>query len=199
MHITDIEKEIHHIESLLNSSVKKLDIKKKQLIEQEEKSQVISLSTKLIEHYLESVSSSVSGTLEDLMRSALQVFNMDITVSLEYREGVRGGYRTVVSQGEVSGGLDSFGGGVLSLVSFIMLVSTIVLKKKRRFIMLDESFSAVSVEYQEGLSNFVRQLCDDFNFDIALVSHQKSLNVEATRTYEVSTDNRKGTVIRKEN
>jgi hypothetical protein len=198
MTLEQISNELHLTETLLKRATRELDEKKDILASKEEKSQVVSLATKILENYLESVSSSVSGTLEELMRSALKVFNMNIDVTLEYHEGARGGYRTSIRQGNVTGGVNSFGGGVLSLISLIMLVSTIVLKKKRRFIVLDESLNAVSIEYQEGLSNFIRQLCDDFDFNIVLVSHQKSLNTEATRAYEVSSVEGKGTVIRKE-
>ena len=193
-----VNKEIHLVESLLLRCQNQISTKQEMLSTKEERAQVISLSTKILENYLESVSSSVSGTLEELMKSALSIFNMGIDVTLEYREGARGGYRTVISQGDVTGGVDSFGGGVLSIISLIMLVSTIVLKKKKRFIVLDESLNAVSVDYQESLSNFLRQLCDDFEFDIVLISHQKSLNTEATRNYEVVSVEGKGTIIRKE-
>lgn len=193
-----INKEIHLAESLLKRCESQIELKRELLSEKEERAQVISLSTKILENYLESVSSSVSGTLEELMRSALSIFNMNIDVTLEYKDGARGGYRTKITQGAVSGGVDSFGGGVLSIISLIMLVSTIVLKNKRRFIVLDESLNAVSVEYQESLSNFLKQLCDDFQFDIVLVSHQKALNTSASRTYDVYSNETKGTVITRE-
>lgn len=198
MKLLDIEKEIYLAENNLSRNYNDLTAKRESLETKEDRAQIVSLATKILENYLESVSSSVSGTLEELMRSALKVFNMDIDVTLEYHGGSRGGYRTKIKQGDVVGGVNSFGGGVLSLISLIMLVSTIVLKKKKRFIVLDESLNAVSVEYQEGLSNFMKQLCDDFDFNIVLISHQKALNTEATRTYEVSSLEGKGTVIRKE-
>lgn len=194
MELKEAELELHHITKTLTDKKKTLLSKTKLISELEEGSQVTSLANSILELYLESVSNSVSGTLEELMGSAMQVLNMDVEVGLVYREGARGGYSLSIKQGEVEGTLESFGGGVLSLVSFIMLVSTIVLKEKRRFIVLDESLNAVSFVYQEPLSNFMRQLCDDFGFDILLISHQPELDTHASSQYLVTKGN-KGTKI----
>lgn len=196
MQLNDIEKQLHYYERLLSDSESKLGKLKNSLNEAEQEAQIISLATKILEAYLESVSKSVSGTLETLMQSALQVFNMGVQVRLDYTEGARGGYRPVITQDGVEGGLESFGGGVMSLISFIMLISTIVLKKKKRFIVLDESLKEVSAHYQEPLSRFIRQLCDDFEFTILLVSHQPELNTEASIHYEIGV-NKSGTTITK--
>lgn len=182
---------------LLSSAKSELKKKSQELSEAELEAQTISLATKILEHYLESVSHSVSGTLEALMESALSVFNMGVQVKLEYTEGALGGYRPVITQDGVEGGVESFGGGVMSLISFIMLVATIVLKKKKRFIVLDETLKEVSVHFQEPLSRFMRQLCDDFEFTILLISHQPELNTESSIHYEVGTGKHGTTITRK--
>jgi DNA repair exonuclease SbcCD ATPase subunit len=197
MQLSEVQKKLYHVNSVIAGTKKKIEETRTLVSEDEHNIKVIDLSSTILENYLSSVSKSVSGTLESLMRSALNVFNMDIDVRLEYKEGAQGGYRPVISQNGVTGGVTSFGGGVLSLISFIMLVSSVVLKEKRRLLILDETFSAVSAEYQEPLSNFISQLCKDFGFTIIVVSHQPALNTHASTSYVVSSNKKEGTIIKK--
>ena len=55
----------------------------------------------------------------------------------------------------------------------------IAIMNKPRILVLDETLSAISIEYQEKLSMFISQICRDMGFTILLVSHQPTLAEKA--------------------
>jgi ABC-type hemin transport system ATPase subunit len=82
--------------------------------------------------------------------------------------------------------MEAHGGGLASILGFLIRVLLIVATGKRRLLVLDEPFSAVSSELQEPLSALMRSIVDDLNFQILLVTHQPTLAASADVTYMVA-------------
>lgn len=66
-------------------------------------------------------------------------------------------------------------GGVVVALSFVFVVFQILRGGYRRVLFLDELFTQVSAEYYDGFITFVRRVCNEFSFDILLVSHDVRL------------------------
>ena len=66
-------------------------------------------------------------------------------------------------------------GGVIVALSFVFVVFQILRGGYRRVLFLDELFTQVSAEYYDGFITFVRRVCNEFSFDILLVSHDVRL------------------------
>ena len=86
----------------------------------------------------------------------------------------------------VAGFEETRGGGIMALISFLFRIVVIAILNKPRLIMLDETLSAVSIEYQEKLSNFIKQIADDMGFVIIIISHQPTLAEKSNIQYIVS-------------
>lgn len=83
--------------------------------------------------------------------------------------------------------LDSRGGGLVSIVSFLLrlVILCLIDKKAERFIALDEPFSALSENYHENLVSTVKQIAVKLNVQLLVVSHQKSLDSFGDVVYEL--------------
>lgn len=85
---------------------------------------------------------------------------------------------------DTDGVVESFGGGLLSVIAFVLKIVAVVLVENRRFMILDESLSMLSDEYQEPMSKFIATLCKELGFTIVLISHQPKLSTYADVCYE---------------
>lgn len=72
--------------------------------------------------------------------------------------------------------VDSNGGGINSLISFVFNLFLLVKLGKRRFLAYDEAFTAISDAYIERFIEFVRQMCKDLKVDLLLVSHDARIS-----------------------
>lgn len=83
--------------------------------------------------------------------------------------------------------MDSRGGGVGAVIGFLLRVSIILLMpKQRKILLLDETFAQLSAEYLPNLSEFIRQLVDQSDIQIIMVTHQEELAESADVCYHVS-------------
>ena len=121
------------------------------------------------------VNSGLSSIFEDSLK-------LIIESSVKYSKTT---FKLQLSNDGVMGMEETHGGGVLSVVAFILRVVITLLTDKRKFLVFDESLSMVSLGYQDKLSHFIRQLCDDLGFTVLLISHQPALSEYATLKYEV--------------
>lgn len=83
--------------------------------------------------------------------------------------------------------LDSRGGGVVSIVSFLLRLVLMCMmdKKAERFLALDEPFSTLSENYHENLVVAVKSIVEKLGVQLLVVSHQKSLDSFGDVVYEL--------------
>lgn len=79
--------------------------------------------------------------------------------------------------------MDARGGGLASIVGFLLRVVYLLLSKQRRLLILDETFAAVSDEYETRLADFVRELVDKAGLQIILVTHSHAFSDVADKVY----------------
>jgi hypothetical protein len=79
--------------------------------------------------------------------------------------------------------LDSFGGGPASIASLALRILTILRLNLYPLLVLDESLGAVSVDYEDNTSKFLRTLANKAGISILLVTHKPGLAEHANTSY----------------
>lgn len=83
--------------------------------------------------------------------------------------------------------MDSRGGGLAAIVGFLLRLVVMLLTpgKKNRVIVLDESFSHVSAEYERPLAEFLKELVDKTDVQIILVTHSDAFSEFADKRFRL--------------
>jgi ABC-type dipeptide/oligopeptide/nickel transport system ATPase component len=79
---------------------------------------------------------------------------------------------TVIEDGLVEGLDNSFGGGVLAVLSVSLKAIFNLFTKRFPVLLLDESLSFLSEKYQAGFSALMKELAREFGLTVVLVTHQ---------------------------
>jgi len=81
--------------------------------------------------------------------------------------------------------MDSRGGGLAAVVGFLLRLVVLLLSKdsKEPLLVLDESFSHVSAEYERPLAEFIKELVDKTRVSVILVTHSDAYTEFADRAY----------------
>lgn len=82
--------------------------------------------------------------------------------------------------------VESFGGGVWNVASFILRIISILRLKLRRRLFLDESFNNLHVGYLENLGDLISSLVNKLGSKCLLITHQDKLAECANRVYVAS-------------
>lgn len=132
----------------------------------------------------------VSSKIEDIINKGLAyIYGADYRFKLHKsikRNKTTFSFELCNIESGVAGFEETHGGGIMALISFLFRIVVIAILNKPRLIMLDETLSAVSIEYQEKLSNFIKQIADDMGFTIVVISHQPTLAEKSHIQYVVS-------------
>lgn len=143
----------------------------------------------VIDAAIKVVSASGIGVIESLVTSGLQLVFGDPTMSLsiDKKENVRGNsYELIGQKGDVRGPImETFGGGVANVVSFLLRVILINRFQLARCLVIDESFNNVSAEYLPMVSEMLHQLSRARDYKILAVTHQPILAAAAGAVYRV--------------
>ena len=87
--------------------------------------------------------------------------------------------------------MDARGGGLASVVGFLLrLVVMLLSEHGRRLLILDETFAALSAEYEPRLAEFIRELVDRTNVQIILVTHSDAFSDHADKLFRLAIDSR---------
>lgn len=82
--------------------------------------------------------------------------------------------------------MDARGGGMAAVVGFLLRLVVLLLDKKKTdpVLILDESFSHVSAEYERPLAEFIKELIDKTKVQIILVTHSDAFSEFADKRYK---------------
>ena len=79
----------------------------------------------------------------------------------------------------------SCGGGLNDIISFVIKIIFIHLKKSSKIIILDEPLKFLSRDYIEQSSNFIRDVSKRMNMQIILVSHKPDLEISCDKLINI--------------
>jgi hypothetical protein len=161
--------------------------KKRELIESDKREAKLARDCSTILTELVREQSNIKiGEIENIVNEGLKVVfsdNIEIKIISSILNN-KTTYHIDITQNGVHGTQESFGGGVLAVISLCLRVVMIIYCKRDRILFLDESLGFVSEVYQPNLSNFISQLCKRLGFNITLISHQPKMTAYADRIYE---------------
>jgi DNA repair exonuclease SbcCD ATPase subunit len=82
--------------------------------------------------------------------------------------------------------MDARGGGLAAVVGFLLRLVVLLLSKdvKEPVLILDESFSHVSAEYERPLAEFIKELVDKTRVQIIMVTHSDAFTEFADKRYK---------------
>ena len=150
----------------------------------------------VIDRAIQVISQNGIGKIETIVSDGLRlVFDDDLRLVIERKEGARGdSYRLLVQEGNDPPGppIDTMGGGVVNVISFLLRVIMIQRFKLSKFIVLDESMNNVSPDRLPRVSEMLRSLCDEHGYTILSITQQTLLASAANRVFCVE----KGPLLR---
>lgn len=157
--------EYHTHETMLVSAKYKLK-------ELQHKYDIIERSRVAIEQVKPLLSAASITQLEKLANTALlTIFGIDATVQYDVESK-----RFVVNYPDKTVDLvDSSGGGIVTVLSFIFDLFLLIKQGGRRLLVYDEAFQAVSSEYYDDFIKFMVKACKDLNIDLLCVTHDARL------------------------
>lgn len=107
------------------------------------------------------------------------IFNIDAEVKYSATDGK---FFLVYSNGMMSDIAGDEGGGMKVVISFIFSLYLVIKSKSRRLLFFDESFTQVSAEYFPAFIQFIRQICSELGFELAIISHDERLTIDDVDT-----------------
>lgn len=143
--------------------------------------------------------------IEQLVTRGLQTI-FDDSLSFHILQDVKARRATVsfIVRSTLPGGrvvdtdvMDARGGGLAATVGFLLRLTVMLLKTDTRadnFLVLDETFAHVSVEYLDGLREFIRKVVDKTGVQILMVTHQPEFAESADKIYYLSAHDGKTSV-----
>lgn len=81
--------------------------------------------------------------------------------------------------------MDARGGGLAAVVGFLLRLVVQLLGKTDPVLVLDESFSHVSEEFERPLAEFIKELIDKTRAQIVLVTHSDAFSEFADKRYRL--------------
>ena len=141
----------------------------------------------LLDQAIGRVSEGGIKKIEQVVTDGLKLVfpDMDLQFLIEKTSGARGtSHKMLIRSGKIVGPIaDTFGGGVVNVTQFLLRVIMIQRFGLKKFMALDETFNNVSDCYLGNVSSLIRSLCEDQEFQVLLVTHQKKLASAANRVY----------------
>lgn len=133
----------------------------------------------------------ISSLVTDGLKLVVEDQNISFRAEIQQKKDLW--IKFITTHDDIEGDvLESFGGMLACLESFILRIICILKLKLRRVLILDEVFAQVSSEYLENTSRLIKKLCDQFNIDLLLVTHQKKLLKYADNIYHASVNVEQG-------
>ena len=162
------------------------------LVELNHKKEVYTKSVELLTFISEVTKQKLKIGLESMTTYALlYVFNEDYKFLVEFDR--RGNLQEIdfkilpPGRTEASDPLDSIGGGVLDVVSFVLRIIAIELSKPRinGFIAYDEPCKHLSTLYRLKMGEFFRYISQELNHQLIIVTHFEELKEYADKQIKI--------------
>jgi len=99
-------------------------------------------------------------------------------------------FKTIKDGKIVGEAMETFGGSIVVVESFLLRLIVIVKLALQRVLVLDESFDAVDPKYSLNVSELLREMCEKLNFNLLLVTHNSTLLEFAHHIYKAVGDSK---------
>lgn len=156
----------------------------------------------LFQSYSEAEHAQLRSRIEALVTAGIHavfgpIYTFKVTTTTERNAAVIR-FSLVTPEGTEHPVMDAQGGGLASIVGFILRVVVLALRPggRRQLLVLDETFGMVSAEYHDRLAVFLRSLVDDLGLQLLLITHAPAQGAYADVVYRVSKEGTATTVAK---
>lgn len=145
----------------------------------------------VLEELVRLLNTSSIGTIEHLISKGLKtIFEtpFEFKIRTLTKRGNLQYEMYLLENGEERSIFNSYGGGVIAVISILLRIITILIVEPplKRILVLDESLAQLSKQYVPNAATFFKQLGKDLNFTIIMVSHDHTFIDYADTVYEIS-------------
>ena len=170
-----IKQEIKSIENLIDDIVKKET-------EYNSKIELLNDSLKIVKLSKHYKIESRKKFILDIINQALMIvfdatYRIDIIAeeqssnkfNIKYKLVLYKNDKDISSNNEL---YETSGGGVITVISFVLKILLGYINSQNKFYILDEVFSQISQEYRSGIAKLLRILSDKYGFTFLIISHE---------------------------
>lgn len=148
----------------------------------------------LFQAYSDAEHAQLTRRIEDLVTKGIEavfgpIYRFQVTTTAERGQAALR-FTLVAPDGSEHPVMDAQGGGLASIIGFILRVVVLALRPggRQRLLVLDETFGMVSAEYHDQLALFLRTLVDDLALQVVLITHAPQQGIYADRVYRVTNE-----------
>lgn len=178
-----------HSESSLKKS---LELSNSVLFQIKQNIENHTIASNFLQSIIETVCESNLRKIETWVNLGLKRIFHDQQVEFKIEKSIKRNvntYQLTLSKDGISGNRNSYGGGILCVVSLILKLLFLEITKSPKILVLDESLSFLSEKYIESCSSFIKLLIKEFNLNVILVTHQEKFKEFASTIYEAKSIN----------
>lgn len=189
--ISDLDMKVNELTFMRKENMNQVSQVETEISTLEEEVALLDKVSSLFKHLLDSLLEEKKQEIQKLVTYGLKTVFTD--QDLRFHINIEPKYNTVytnfrteqvgVAEGDV---LDSFGGGVVNIESFLLRIITLFQTKLTPFLFLDETFSHVSGEYVENTSALLSTICKQLGLTIALITHKEDMLNNADKIYKAT-------------
>lgn len=169
----------------LSSEIKVLNTEQLELTNDME---LMKMSSSIFQELVDIVSTKNIKRIETLVNTALATIFFDQVIEFRIKQDVKRNinvYKILLIKEGVEGSKDSYGGGPIAVVAFILKILCNILAGGYPLIVLDESLAFLSEKYIPNTSKFIKELSESFDLPVVLVTHQPLFSEFSDFTYQV--------------
>ena len=181
------QKEYNLAEFKENSCLENIQDKNKKLKDLEKDIELHNTAASFIQSIIETVCDSNLRKIETWINLGLKNIFDDQIIEFKINKAISRNtniYSFIVLKDGIEGSINSFGGGVLCIISLILKVLFLEITKSAKLLVLDESLSFLSEQYIENCARFINTLVSEFKLNIILVTHQEKFKEHTSNIYE---------------
>lgn len=183
----------HHRASInhLSNLIKTNELKYKTMLETKKELDIV---IQFFEKVIDMNTKSTRIFIESLVNDGIEYVIGDNSVSICIESSIKNNkvqytIKIIDNKNSIDGGTESFGGGILAIISFIFRIVIMHISKMFPLIVIDENLTFVSHHYQERLSQFIKHISSQFNINVLMISHQDKLDIYADKIYVMKKHN----------
>jgi DNA repair exonuclease SbcCD ATPase subunit len=141
-----------------------------------------------LEDLLESNVNSISELVTNGLQSVIHDQNLVFRISQELKYN-KFSMKFIIDDNGVEGDpIDSFGGGAVAFISFILRLAVMTRMKMGNLLLLDESLASLASCYVPFAADFMKQLSEKTGINILMVTHNDEFINHAHIAYEGKKD-----------
>lgn len=183
----------HHQASInhLTNIIKTKELKYENMVETKKELDTV---IQFFEKVIDMNTKSTRNFIESLVNDGIEYIIGDNSVSISIESSIKNNkvqysINIIDNKNNIEGGIESFGGGILAIISFIFRIVIMHISKMFPLIVIDENLTFVSFHYQERLSKFIKQISSQFSINVLMISHSPKLNTHADKIYIMDKQN----------